>query len=52
MSDKELLDKAIYWFKTIAADMEHITSGNLPHRAATIRGHAVRACEFIEKHRE
>ena len=35
MTERELLDKAIYRFKVIADDMEHITSGNLPHCAAT-----------------
>lgn len=52
MTDKELLDKAINWFKVIADDMEHITSGNLPHCAATTKGRAIRAYEFLEKHRE
>lgn len=50
-SDSELLDKAIYWFKIIAEDMEHITTGNLSHNAPTTKGRAIRAYEFLEKHR-
>ena len=51
MTKDELLDKAIYWFRVIAEDMERITSGNLPHKAATTRGRAIRAYEFLEKHK-
>ena len=51
MTDKELLEKAIYWFRVIAEDMERITSGNLPHNAATTKGRAIRAYEFLEKHK-
>ena len=51
MTDRELLEKAIYWFRVIAEDMERITSGNLPHNAATTKGRAIRAYEFLEKHK-
>ena len=51
MTDKELLEKAIYWFRIIAEDMERITSGNLPHNAAITKGRAIRAYEFLEKHK-
>ena len=51
MTKDELLDKAIYWFKVIAEDMERITSGNLPHNSATTKGRAIRAYEFLEKHK-
>ena len=51
MTDKELLEKAIYWFRVIAEDMERITSGNLPHNAATTKGRAIHAYEFLEKHK-
>ena len=51
MTDRELLEKAIYWFRIIAEDMERITSGNLPHNAATTKGRAIRAYEFLEKHK-
>ena len=52
MTKSELLEKAIYWFRVIAEDMERITSGNLPHNAATTRGRAIRAYEFLEKHKD
>lgn len=51
MTKDELLDKAINWFKVIAEDMDRITSGNLPHRVATTKGRAIRAYEFLEKHK-
>ena len=51
MKREELLEKAIYWFRIIAEDMERITSGNLPHNAATTKGRAIRAYEFLEKHK-
>lgn len=51
MTDRELLEKAIYWFRVIAEDMEGITSGNLPHNAAITKGRAIRAYEFLEKHK-
>lgn len=50
MTDKEALEKAIYWFRVIAEDMERLTSGNLSHNAATTKGRAIRAYEFLEKH--
>lgn len=51
MTDKDLLEKAIYWFKVIAEDMERISAGNLPHNVATTKGRAIRAYEFLEKHK-
>lgn len=51
MTDRELLEKSIYWFRVIAEDMERITSGNVTHNAATTRGRAIRAYEFLEKHK-
>ncbi len=51
MTKKELLEKAIYWFRVIAEDMGRITSGNLPHNSATTKGRAIRAYEFLEKHK-
>ena len=52
MTDKELLDKAIVWLKNIADDMEHITSGNVSHQACNTKGKAIRAVEYLEKHRD
>lgn len=51
MTREELLNKAIYWFKVIAEDMSRITSGNLPHNTKTTQGRAIRAYEFVEKHK-
>lgn len=51
MTDRELLDKAIHWFRIIADDMERITSGNLPHNAPVTKGRAIRAYEYLEKHK-
>lgn len=51
MTREELLNKAIYWFRVITEDISRITSGNLPHNAATTKGRALRAYEFIEKHK-
>lgn len=51
MTREELLNKAIYWFRVITEDMSRITSGNLSHNAATTKGRALRAYEFVEKHK-
>lgn len=51
MTKEELLDKAIYWFKCIAEDMERITSGNLSRNAAITKRRAIRTYEFLENHK-
>lgn len=51
MTREELLNKAINWFKIIAKDMSRITSGNLSHNTKTTQGRAIRAYEFVEKHK-
>lgn len=51
MTKEELLDKAIYWFKCIAEDMERITSGNLSRNAAITKRRAIRAYKFLENHK-
>lgn len=51
MTKDELLDQAIYWFKIIDEDLRRLTTGNLPHNAATTRGRAYRAFKFLEKHK-
>ena len=51
MTKDELLENAIYWFKIIDEDLMHLTTGNLPHNAATTRGRAKCAFEFLEKHK-
>lgn len=51
MTKEELLNKAINWFKIIAEDMPRITSGNLSHNTKATQGRAIRAYEFVEKHK-
>lgn len=48
--DDDLLDKSIGWFKNIANLCDRLTAGNVSHMAATIRGKAIRAGEYIKKH--
>ena len=48
--DDPLLQKATHWFKNIVDDCEHLTSGNISHQRATIKGRARRCAEFIRKH--
>lgn len=48
--DDDLLEKAKGWFTDIASLCERITPGNVSHMAATIRGKAIRAGEYIKKH--
>lgn len=48
--DDPLLEKAIHWFKNIVDDCEHLTSGNISHQRATIKGRAIRCAEYIRKH--
>ena len=49
---ESLLEKAAGWFKDIEEMCSKLTSGNVAHLGATIRGKAIRAAEFIEKHKE
>lgn len=48
--DDDLLDKAIYWFRNIESDCLTLTSGNVSHQGASIRGRAIRCAEYIRKH--
>lgn len=48
---QELLEKSVQWFNDIAELCSKLTSGNVSHLGATIRGKAIRAAEFIEKHK-
>ena len=45
----DLNTKAIGWFEDIADLCQRLTSGNVSHMAATIKGKAIRAAEYIEK---
>lgn len=48
--DSELRDKLISWLNNIADEAEQLTSGNVAHKKAYIKGTASRAAEYIEKH--
>ena len=47
---KDIKEKAIEWFNDIAELCGKLTSGNVSHLAATIKGKAIRSAEYIEKH--
>ena len=51
LSYETLLEKSVGWFKDIEEMCSRLTSGNVAHLGATIRGKAIRAAEFIEKHK-
>ena len=44
-----MLDSAISWFEEIAEMCTKLTSGNVSHQGASIRGKAIRAAEYIKK---
>lgn len=46
----ELRDKIIKWFNNIAEEAGALTTGNVSHKKAMIKGIAVRSAEFIEKY--
>lgn len=48
---QELLEKSVQWFNDIAELCSKLTSGNVSHLGATIKGKAIRSAEFIEKHK-
>jgi hypothetical protein len=50
MTKEELLGNAIYWFKAITEDLARVTTGNPSSNIASIKGKAIRAYEFLEKH--
>lgn len=47
---EDIKEKTIEWFNDIAELCGKLTSGNVSHLAATIKGKAIRSAEFIEKH--
>lgn len=47
MTDKE---KAIRWFENIADECDKLTSGNVAHLRAQIKGMAIRSAEYLTKH--
>ncbi len=48
----DLTDKAICWFNDIAEMCQKLTTGNVSHMGATIRGKAIRCAEYLNKHKE
>lgn len=46
----ELRDKIIKWFNNIAEEADVLTTGNVSHKKAMIKGMAARSAEFVEKY--
>lgn len=46
----ELRDKIIRWFNNIAEEADALTTGNVSHKKAMIKGMAARSAEFVEKY--
>ena len=43
-------EKAIRWFENIADECDKLTSGNVAHLRAQIKGIAIRSAEYLTKH--
>ena len=48
--DDDLQAKCIGWFNDISDLCMRLTSGNVSHMRATIRGKAIRCAEYVRKH--
>ena len=46
----DLLVKSIGWFNNLSDMCGQLTSGNVSHMGATIKGKAIRCAEYIRKH--
>lgn len=46
----ELRDKIIKWFNNIAEEADVLTTGNISHKKAIIKGIAARSAEFVERY--
>lgn len=46
----EQIEKAINWFENIAEECDKLTSGNVAHLKAQIKGMAIRSAEYLKKH--
>ena len=46
----ELREKIIKWFNNIAEEADILTTGNVSHKKAMIKGMAARSAEFVERH--
>lgn len=49
ITDK-LRDNIIKWFNNIAEEAMVLTTGNVSHKKAMIKGMAARSAEFVEKY--
>ena len=47
----ELREKIIKWFNNIAEEADTLTTGNVSHKKAMIKGMAARSAEFVERYR-
>lgn len=48
--DQDLKDKLVKHFTTIEEMADELTTGNVAHKKAAIKGFAGRAKEFLNKH--
>lgn len=46
----ELRDNIIKWFNNIIKEADTLTTGNVSHKKAMIKGMAARSAEFVEKY--
>ena len=46
----ELREKIIKWFNNIAEESDVLTTGNVSHKKAMIKGMAARSAEFVERY--
>lgn len=44
----ELREKIIKWFNNIAEEADTLTTGNVSHKKAMIKGMAARSAEFVD----
>ncbi len=51
-TDKEVLELCLSWFKDIMERSEKLTSGNVSHGRAAIRGVAKNYADFVAEHLE
>ena len=49
-TDREVLELARFWFEDIEEKCEKLTTGNVSHMGATIRGLAKNCVEYIDIH--
>ena len=52
MKERELIEKAIGWINDLTQQCERLTTANVSHQGANIRGKAKRCAEFIRKDKE